>query len=79
MEVLLRRQRFVCSLLSCGSQHCLSSGEGAIWGEANDIRSGLEAITTSSPHNFELLKRLGADHVFDYVRSPCPPEGGERY
>jgi NADPH:quinone reductase-like Zn-dependent oxidoreductase len=34
------------------------------------IRSGLEVITTSSPHNFELLKSLGADHVFDYVRDP---------
>ena len=28
--------------------------------------SGLEVFTTSSPHNFDLLKRLGADHVFDY-------------
>jgi hypothetical protein len=33
-----------------------------------EIRSGLEVITTSSPHNFELLKSLGSDHVFDYVR-----------
>ncbi|XDG06939.1 hypothetical protein ABKA04_006554 [Annulohypoxylon sp. FPYF3050] len=31
--------------------------------------SGLTVITTSSPHNFELLKSLGADAVFDY-RSP---------
>ncbi|KAI1131754.1 GroES-like protein [Nemania abortiva] len=31
--------------------------------------SGLEVITTSSPHNFELLKAAGADHVFDY-KSP---------
>jgi len=28
--------------------------------------SGLEVITTASPHNFDLLKRLGADQVFDY-------------
>jgi NADPH:quinone reductase-like Zn-dependent oxidoreductase len=28
--------------------------------------SGLEVITTSSPHNFDLLKKLGADQVFDY-------------
>ncbi|KAI0889732.1 alcohol dehydrogenase [Annulohypoxylon maeteangense] len=31
--------------------------------------SGLTVIATSSPHNFELLKSLGADTVFDY-RSP---------
>jgi len=29
--------------------------------------SGLEVITTSSPHNFSLLKSLGADYVFDYA------------
>ncbi|KAI2635420.1 GroES-like protein [Xylaria nigripes] len=28
--------------------------------------SGLTVIATSSPHNFELLKSLGADHVFNY-------------
>ncbi|KAF2009697.1 GroES-like protein [Aaosphaeria arxii CBS 175.79] len=28
--------------------------------------SGLEVIATSSPHNFDLLKSLGADQVFDY-------------
>jgi NADPH:quinone reductase-like Zn-dependent oxidoreductase len=28
--------------------------------------SGLEVITTSSPHNFDFLKKLGADQVFDY-------------
>ncbi|KAI1823640.1 GroES-like protein [Xylaria intraflava] len=31
--------------------------------------SGLTVIATSSPHNFDLLKSLGADHVFDY-KSP---------
>ncbi|KAI3343199.1 GroES-like protein [Ustulina deusta] len=31
--------------------------------------SGLTVIATASPHNFELLKRIGADHVFDY-KSP---------
>ncbi|KAI0099387.1 putative zinc-binding oxidoreductase ToxD [Daldinia grandis] len=31
--------------------------------------SGLQVITTSSPHNFELLKSLGADATFDY-KSP---------
>ncbi|CAI6242887.1 unnamed protein product [Periconia digitata] len=31
--------------------------------------SGLTVIATSSPHNFDLLKRYGADHVFDY-KSP---------
>lgn len=31
--------------------------------------SGLTVIATSSPHNFALLKSLGADHVFDY-KSP---------
>lgn len=28
--------------------------------------SGLKVIATASPHNFELLKSLGADAVFDY-------------
>lgn len=31
--------------------------------------SGLKVITTASPHNFEYLKSLGADAVFDY-KSP---------
>ncbi|KAI1739292.1 GroES-like protein [Xylaria scruposa] len=31
--------------------------------------SGLTVIATASPHNFELLKAAGADHVFDY-KSP---------
>ncbi|KAF8865528.1 putative zinc-binding oxidoreductase ToxD [Acephala macrosclerotiorum] len=33
--------------------------------------SGLTVITTASPHNFELLKNLGADHVFDYHDPNC--------
>ncbi|KUJ08001.1 putative zinc-binding oxidoreductase ToxD [Mollisia scopiformis] len=33
--------------------------------------SGLEVITTASPRNFELLKSLGADHVFDYHDPNC--------
>ncbi|CZR61994.1 related to zinc-binding oxidoreductase ToxD [Phialocephala subalpina] len=33
--------------------------------------SGLKVITTASPHNFELLKKLGADHVFDYHDPNC--------
>jgi len=28
--------------------------------------SGLTVVATSSPHNFDLLKSYGADHVFDY-------------
>lgn len=31
--------------------------------------SGLTVFATSSPHNFDLLKSYGADHVFDY-KSP---------
>ncbi|KAL0263387.1 hypothetical protein SLS55_002367 [Diplodia seriata] len=31
--------------------------------------SGLTVVTTCSPHNFDLVRRLGADHVFDY-KSP---------
>ncbi|KIW02565.1 uncharacterized protein PV09_06020 [Verruconis gallopava] len=33
--------------------------------------SGFEVITTSSPRNFELLKSLGADYVFDYNSPSC--------
>ncbi|KAL6709860.1 hypothetical protein ACN47E_000645 [Coniothyrium glycines] len=28
--------------------------------------SGAEVYATASPHNFDLLRKLGADHVFDY-------------
>ncbi|KAF1832827.1 zinc-binding oxidoreductase ToxD [Decorospora gaudefroyi] len=28
--------------------------------------TGCEVIATASPHNFDLLRKLGADHVFDY-------------
>jgi NADPH:quinone reductase-like Zn-dependent oxidoreductase len=28
--------------------------------------SGCEVVATASPRNFDLLRRLGADHVFDY-------------
>ncbi|KAF2123881.1 GroES-like protein [Dothidotthia symphoricarpi CBS 119687] len=28
--------------------------------------AGCEVLTTSSPHNFDLLRKLGADQVFDY-------------
>ena len=27
---------------------------------------GCEVFATASPHNFDLLRKLGADHVFDY-------------
>ena len=33
--------------------------------------SGLTVITTCSPHNFELVKSLGADAVFDYKSPNC--------
>ncbi|KAI8711538.1 PKS-ER domain-containing protein [Fusarium sp. LHS14.1] len=46
-----------------------------VWGGASavgcaaiqlGIASGYEVITTASPKNFDLVKRLGASHVFDY-------------
>jgi NADPH:quinone reductase-like Zn-dependent oxidoreductase len=46
-----------------------------IWGGATSVgcnaiqlavAAGYEVITTSSPPNFELMKRLGASQVFDY-------------
>ncbi|CAI6333727.1 unnamed protein product [Periconia digitata] len=33
--------------------------------------SGLQVVATSSPHNFDLLKSLGADAVFDYHSPSC--------
>lgn len=33
--------------------------------------SGLTVITTCSPHNFDLMKSLGADAVFDYKSPTC--------
>lgn len=35
---------------------------------ANAYRSGYNVVTTCSPHNFDYVKSLGADTVFDYVR-----------
>ncbi|KFX86689.1 hypothetical protein V490_08935 [Pseudogymnoascus sp. VKM F-3557] len=35
--------------------------------------SNLEIITTCSPNNFDLVKELGADHIFDY-NDPAAPE-----
>jgi NADPH:quinone reductase-like Zn-dependent oxidoreductase len=46
-----------------------------IWGGSSAMGSlsisyakqaGYEVISTSSPHNFDLLKRCGADHIFDH-------------
>lgn len=46
-----------------------------VWGGASSlgcmaiqlsIAAGVEVIATASPQNFDLLKRLGASHVFDY-------------
>lgn len=36
--------------------------------------SGLKVIATASPHNFEYLKSLGADAVFDYNSDKCPED-----
>lgn len=33
--------------------------------------SGAEVFATASPHNFDLVKKLGADHVFDYKDPSC--------
>ncbi|KAK7185651.1 hypothetical protein PSPO01_08337 [Paraphaeosphaeria sporulosa] len=33
--------------------------------------SGLQVIATCSPHNFDLVKSLGADQVFDYKDPDC--------
>ncbi|KAI0905329.1 putative alcohol dehydrogenase [Ustulina deusta] len=33
--------------------------------------SGLQVITTCSPHNFDLVKSFGADAVFDYKSPTC--------
>lgn len=33
--------------------------------------SGLQVIVTCSPHNFDLVKSLGADSVFDYRSPTC--------
>ena len=38
-----------------------------ILAENETCRSGLTVITTASPRNFDFVKSLGADHVFDYV------------
>jgi NADPH:quinone reductase-like Zn-dependent oxidoreductase len=60
----------------------LPSGEQGkkilIWGGSSAMGSlsisyakqaGYTVVSTSSPHNFELLKSLGADHIFDHSDS----------
>lgn len=53
-----------------------------VWGGSTSIgcsaiqlvkSAGYEVITTASPHNFEMVRSLGASHVFDY-RSPTVKE-----
>lgn len=36
--------------------------------------SGLSVIATASPHNFDYLRSLGADMVFDYKSETCPED-----
>jgi NADPH:quinone reductase-like Zn-dependent oxidoreductase len=38
------------------------------------VASGYEVITTASPKNFELVRSLGASHVFDYHSATAVPE-----
>lgn len=40
----------------------------------NLLSSGLKVITTCSPRNFDLVKNLGADFVFDYNSESCASE-----
>lgn len=41
------------------------------WGIQLAKMSGLTVITTGSPANFDHLRSLGADHVFDYSSPTC--------
>lgn len=52
-----------------------------VWGAASSVGQaaiqlarlgGLHVITTASPRNFELVKRLGANEVFDYSKEDTP-------
>ncbi|KAE9371256.1 putative alcohol dehydrogenase [Stipitochalara longipes BDJ] len=54
-----------------------------IWGGATSVgcsaiqlavAAGYEVITTSSPQNFELMKKLGASQVFDYKSRTVVPD-----
>lgn len=61
------------------SQNC-ECGQGLqrhsrFWLKAADLdaRSGRKVITTCSPKHFALMKELGADEVYDYVRPKPPP------
>jgi NADPH:quinone reductase-like Zn-dependent oxidoreductase len=44
-----------------------------IWGIQYAKLSGYTVVATSSPRNFDYLRELGADHVFDY-KSPTAPQ-----
>jgi NADPH:quinone reductase-like Zn-dependent oxidoreductase len=48
-----------------------SSGEARLWIRLICDSSGLEVYTTCSKHNFDYVKSLGADHVFDYKSPTC--------
>jgi NADPH:quinone reductase-like Zn-dependent oxidoreductase len=65
MAGVLRRERLPSSLRSCkSSTGCFLRllADGGATG-----RSGYTVVTTCSPRNFDLVKSLGADAVYDYV------------
>src|SRR5690349_5806815 len=45
-----------------------------LWGIQFAKLSGLTVIATASPHNFDRLRSLGADAVFDYHSPSCGPD-----
>lgn len=53
--------------------HAASTAAG-ILGIQYAKASGLTVIATASPHNFEYLRLLGADAVFDYKSPTCASE-----
>ncbi|KAL2867719.1 zinc-binding alcohol dehydrogenase family protein [Aspergillus lucknowensis] len=64
-----------------GSQYILIHGGSTatgIYGIQYARLSGLKVIATSSPHNFEYLKSLGAEEVFDY-KSPTAGSDIRKY
>ena len=68
MAPALRPERLLSNMLNCKSPQFKTQVLSVLTASHS---SGLTVIATCSPQNFELVKSLGADFVFDYKSDSC--------